>query len=313
MTRCNRGRRHPDGRRAGSCRVALLALAVFLYAAITGAQESRPGRELAANGLVKLIEDVDIPAQEAGQLTQLVVVEGQTVKAGDLLARLDDDLQKLALARAQGELQVQTRKAESDVAIRAARKAAAVAQADLDRALAARRNFPESISDSEVDSLRLKAEKATLDIEQAEFELDLARVTRGIRQAELDQARLGVERRQIKAAFDGTIVELARRPGEWVQPGEKVLRMVRLDRLRIEVMVPPTTDRTGLVGAAIAFEPSVAGKSIEGRRLPGKIVFVHPEIDPVNGQIRVWAEVDNKEGWLLPGDRGLLRLGATAP
>ncbi len=292
-------------------RVAVWLLSGLLTLAAVSAQERRSSpRSLTANGLVKLIDDVEVPAQEAGQIVQLLVAEGQTVKAGDLLARLDDELQKLALTRAQGELQVQVRKAESDVAVRAARKSAAVAQADLDRALAARRNFPESISDSEVDSLRLKSEKAVLDIEQSEFELELARVTRGIRQAEADQARLGVERRQIRAAFDGTVVELARHVGEWVQPGEKVLRMVRLDRLRIEVMLPPTTDRRGLVGAAVVFEPNVSDQAVAGRNVNGKIVFVHPEIDPVNGQIRVWAEVENKDGWLLPGDRGTLRVGA---
>lgn len=295
-------------------RLSVWFLSGLLAVAAVGAQERRsPPRGLTANGLVKLIDDVDVPAQEAGQIVQLLVAEGQAVKTGELLARLDDDLQKLALTRALGELQVQVRKAESDVAVRAAKKSAAVAQADLDRALAARRNFPESISDSEVDSLRLKAEKAFLDIEQAEFELDLARVTRGIRQAEADQARLGVERRQIRAAFDGTIVEMARQVGEWVQPGEKVLRMVRLDRLRIEVMLPPSTDRRGLAGAAVVFEPNVSGQAVSGRSLEGKIVFVHPEIDPVNGQIRVWAEVENKDGWLLPGDRGTLRVGAPSP
>lgn len=295
-------------------RLSVWFLSGLLAVAAVGAQERRsPPRGLTANGLVKLIDDVDVPAQEAGQIVQLLVAEGQAVKTGELLARLDDDLQKLALTRALGELQVQVRKAESDVAVRAAKKSAAVAQADLDRALAARRNFPESISDSEVDSLRLKAEKAVLDIEQAEFELDLARVTRGIRQAEADQARLGVERRQIRAAFDGTIVEMARQVGEWVQPGEKVLRMVRLDRLRIEVMLPPSTDRRGLAGAAVVFEPNVSGQAVSGRSLEGKIVFVHPEIDPVNGQIRVWAEVENKDGWLLPGDRGTLRVGAPSP
>lgn len=295
-------------------RLSVWFLSGLLTVAAVGAQERRsPPRGLAANGLVKLIDDVDVPAQEAGQIVQLLVAEGQSVKTGDILARLDDDLQKLALTRALGELQVQVRKADSDVAVRAAKKSAAVAQADLDRALAARRNFPESISDSEVDSLRLKADKAVLDIEQAEFELDLARVTRGIRQAEVDQARLGVERRQIRATFDGTIVEMARQVGEWVQPGEKVLRMVRLDRLRIEGMLPPATDRRGLAGAATVFEPTVPEQAAAGRSLEGKIVFVHPEIDPVNGQIRVWSEVENKDGWLLPGDRGTLRVGAPSP
>ena len=132
----------------------------------------------------------------------------------------------------------------------------------------------------------------------------MARVTRGIRQAEAEQARLGIERRQIRAAFDGTIVELARRVGEWVQPGEKVLRMVRLDRLRIEVMLPPATDRRGLVGAAVVFEPIVSDQTVAGRNLEGKIVFVDVKAQPVTNQVRVWAEVENP--------KNVLRAGATA-
>jgi multidrug efflux pump subunit AcrA (membrane-fusion protein) len=41
---------------------------------------------------------------------------------------------------------------------------------------------------------------------------------------------------------------------------------------------------------------------------PGKIVFVSPEINPVNGQVRIWAEVDNKDGILKPGLRTRMTL-----
>ena len=33
----------------------------------------------------------------------------------------------------------------------------------------------------------------------------------------------------------------------------------------------------------------------------GKVTFVSPEVDPVNHQVRVWAEVDNTELVLRPG------------
>jgi macrolide-specific efflux system membrane fusion protein len=36
----------------------------------------------------------------------------------------------------------------------------------------------------------------------------------------------------------------------------------------------------------------------------GKIVFVSPEIDPVTGQVRVWAEIDNRDLQLRPGLQG---------
>jgi macrolide-specific efflux system membrane fusion protein len=30
-------------------------------------------------------------------------------------------------------------------------------------------------------------------------------------------------------------------------------------------------------------------------------VFVSPEVDPITGQVRVWAEIDNREARLRPG------------
>jgi multidrug efflux pump subunit AcrA (membrane-fusion protein) len=38
----------------------------------------------------------------------------------------------------------------------------------------------------------------------------------------------------------------------------------------------------------------------------GEIVFVSPEINPVSGQVRVWAEVDNLQGYLKPGMRATM-------
>ena len=38
-------------------------------------------------------------------------------------------------------------------------------------------------------------------------------------------------------------------------------------------------------------------------RFAGRVVFVHPQIDPVNGYVRVWAEIDNRQGSLSPGMR----------
>jgi macrolide-specific efflux system membrane fusion protein len=36
------------------------------------------------------------------------------------------------------------------------------------------------------------------------------------------------------------------------------------------------------------------------------VVFVSPEVDPVNGQVRIWAEIDNKSLVLRPGLQGAL-------
>ncbi len=38
------------------------------------------------------------------------------------------------------------------------------------------------------------------------------------------------------------------------------------------------------------------------------MVFVSPEVDPVNGQARIWAEVENRGGELRPGLHGKLSI-----
>ena len=43
----------------------------------------------------------------------------------------------------------------------------------------------------------------------------------------------------------------------------------------------------------------------------GEIVFATPEVNPVTGQIRVWAEADNIDGLLRPGVKGCLRVGSS--
>ena len=41
-------------------------------------------------------------------------------------------------------------------------------------------------------------------------------------------------------------------------------------------------------------------KQIE-EKLTGRVSLVEPSLDASSRQVRLWAEVDNKYGWLIPG------------
>ena len=41
----------------------------------------------------------------------------------------------------------------------------------------------------------------------------------------------------------------------------------------------------------------------------GKVVFVSPQLQPVTGQVRIWAEVENRDLQLRPGAHGMLTIG----
>jgi macrolide-specific efflux system membrane fusion protein len=253
------------------------------------------------SALLRLTHQVEVPARAQGVLSSMGVVEGDSVERGAVVALVDDAEAKLLQDRAAIELQLQKEKVTNDVAIRTARKALEFHRAEAERLEHAVRGLPGSISKSEIEELKFRAAQAELELEQAQHELRIDQQTLGLKHKELELTGHNVNVRKLIAPIDGVVVEVLRQPGEWVEPGEKVLRIVRIDRLRAEGLVHVRQLPPDLVGAAvtIAVDLPVKGET----SFSGKVVFVSPEINPVNGQTRVWAEIDNKDGLLRPGLR----------
>jgi macrolide-specific efflux system membrane fusion protein len=104
------------------------------------------------------------------------------------------------------------------------------------------------------------------------------------------------------------VVQVQRHRGEWVKPGEVVVRILRLDRLRAEGFLRAdqwSDDLQGCQGRVLVDLPKAPGAEF-----PAKVVFVDPEIDPVNSQVRVWAEVENRGLRLRPGMKARMALEA---
>ncbi|GDY10442.1 hemolysin D [Planctomycetia bacterium] len=321
------------------------------------------------SAFVRVLDEADIPAREVGVLATLDVHEGDLVKAGQVLSRLDDDDAKLAVARAEldlaiAELQakntvpirtaaallkeaeqdqaqaklshrIAAMKAENDVAIRHAVKSRDAAKAEYDRAVQARKAFEKSISLTELDRLRLILERNDLEIEKAKFEKDLANLqqqiedssiteqdqiverlklsveqsqsqkevdvlTRDVKARALDQAKLQLARRGLRSPLNGEVAEVFRHLGEWLEPGQRVMRIVRLDRLKVEGFVDSREITSSLRGAAVRVRVTPNGED-KPVIVKGKIVFISSEIDAVNAQVRVRAEVENPDLLLRPG------------
>lgn len=321
------------------------------------------------SAFVRVLEEADIPAREVGVLASLEVREGDIVKAGQVLSRLDDDDAKLAVARAELDLAIAERqaknsvpirtaeallkeaeqdqaqaklshriaamKAANDVAIRHAVKSRDASKAEHDRAVQARKAFEKSISLTELDRLKLILERNELEIEKAKFEHDLAdlqqqiedssiteqdqiverlklsveqaqlqkevdALTRDVKARTLDQAKLQLARRGLRSPLDGEVAEVFRHHGEWLEPGQRVMRIVRLDRLKVEGFVDSRAITGSLRGAAVRVLVNLSGDE-KPVIVKGKVVFISSEIDPVNAQVRVWAEVENPDLVLRPG------------
>jgi macrolide-specific efflux system membrane fusion protein len=355
--------------------VCLLPLVAGAIGAVepTRSAADKPRIIKVESAYLRLIDQVDVPAQTAGVLARIPVREGALVKEEELLVQLDDVDAGLALERARFdleiartlaeseakveeartavaeaaaagekaryELDIASKKAESNIALRYSKKAVALADAELQRALTARKEFRDSVSQNEVEHLQLASDKARLDVEQAEQDVQTAGLARQVKQSELAALELAVKRRELelkqavegaqiaavtrrvkehdvtaaqrslerrglKSPIAGVVVQIFRRKGEWVEPGDKVVRVLRIDRLRAEGFVAARDLNRDLHGAAVTVTVALPGKGqVEVR---GKIVFVSPEIDAVTQQVLVWAEVDN------PAPQFVLRPGMKA-
>jgi macrolide-specific efflux system membrane fusion protein len=258
--------------------------------------------------LLTPIQEVEVPAQEAGILDRIVVREGTVVAQDELAAQLDDTDARLQRGRANLELQNTRRNAENDIKVRVAEKGAAVAAAELQRALDSRERYAKSVSETEVDRLRLTAEHAELQLEQARYDFATAQLAVKVAENELQRAERQVERRRIEAPVPGRIVQVFRRQGEWVEPGQTVFRILRIDRLKAVGFLEAAQLTDDLTGRPVTL--SVTSPTGDIDQYPGEVKFVHSEVNPVSGQVDFWAEIDNSDLRLRPGQRGQLSIDA---
>jgi RND family efflux transporter MFP subunit len=249
--------------------------------------------------VINLIAEAEVPAEEAGVLAEITVREGQRVKAGDLLARIDDRDAALDVAKARIILEQANDLAANDVKIRRAQQTLKLARLELMRSEEANKELDKVVSATQIEKLKIDVENALLEIEQAEK--DLATARRGVEAAknDLQIAERALQRRRVAAPIEGVVADVRRNPGEWLKPGETVIRIVRDDRLRAEGFVQVDALTSNLLGRAVTLHfklPSGATAS-----LPGEVTYVSPESNPINRQVRIWAEVDNRAGQLRAG------------
>lgn len=283
-------------------------LQVFLIGILSLMLSGPPGSEptVTVDGLVRLIEHVDVPSLREGRIEKIHLKEGAYVRRGDVMGNLDATEAKLTLKRTEFEHQLALEKAQSEISVNSAKLIQEVSRNEYLRAVQAKKTAPGSISLTEFDRLKLESEKATNELSRLIEERGFAALTRETKAIELQLAQLALDERKLVSPLDGIVVQIHRHEGEWVHTGEKVFRVVRIDRLRVEAYVNLHAALATLENAPVVFEVTFADSETE--TFTGEVVFLNPEADPVNGQIRIWAEIENRDRLLRPGQRGRIKV-----
>ncbi len=251
-----------------------------------------------SNAVLKTIESTVVAAEVSGIISSFVAKEGMEVKQGQALGKVRDEALKLELARLKTATEIAKKKHASDIDKRLAIKSQAVAENEYQRATQANRQVRDTYPVNEIDRLKLIADRAKLEVERANYVTEMAALEIAQTEHEYRKSYDIYTRHQITAPVSGVITSVEKKVGEWVEPGADLLRIVRLDRLRIEGFVTAEQTITNLVGREARVTVAIGNKS---RETTGKVVFVSPDVNSINSLVRVYLEIDNSRSELRPG------------
>lgn len=290
------------------------AAVIFLWSAIAGPPflaESTADRDYRARGAtddsqtahIFYLEESRIPAKQAGPLVELRVQVGDSVSTDQVLAKTDDEQLLLAKRAAELERDVAHERADDEIEIEYAIAAHALAETELQNDMAINAQRPGAIRQTEINRKKLAEHRARLQIESSRKEHRIAKKNALIQDAAVEAAERAIRRCEVTSPFDGRVVDIVRQKSEWVDVGQPVMHLVRLDKLRVDGRLDAGQyDAHELEGRRIRVDVRLARGRVES--FPGRIVFVNPQVQAGN-KYRVQAEIDNRKEnghWLLgPG------------
>lgn len=225
------------------------------------------------------VREVQMSFPEAGIIEEIAVEEGESVKQGQLLSKLDTRVLDVALRLA-------VVKAESQ----AAEKSAAASWNLRKRRFDELTRLARSGSANKDEVARAEA-----DFEIAEANLDTAREETRSRIIEVEQIRAEIKRRTLLAPFDGVVTRIHREISENFQPGQDaVLTVVQLDELHLVLHFDHRLARQLKTGQLIPVRNAGFGPETNpGAPIMARVVLVSPVTDPASGTTRVKLALDN--------------------
>lgn len=174
-------------------------------------------------GQIVATRESDVAMRVAGVVADVQVFVGTQVDAGDILAVLDRDLLELELRSKRADL------AEASAGVEVATASLTLAERGFARVEGLRGTS--AFSQGQFDDRESAVAQARGGLAQAQARLLSA-------EAAADRAAYDLERSVLTAPFSGTVLEVMVDPGEYVQVGAPVARVVNIDDLEIEANIP---------------------------------------------------------------------------
>jgi len=239
-----------------------------------GAQDLQVSLPL--SGSLRALNQASVKAKVSGEVHQVLVREGETVRAGQVIVRIDPTEYEAKVAQARGQM------------------------------LAARGQYENSRQTWERNrDLVAKGFISKTAFDNYQSNLDVARANLDAAQGGLAVAQKALADTVVKAPLDGLVAARAVQPGEKVSPDTRLIDVVDLRVLELEAPIPMADVSRASVGQSVQLDVEGTG------RFTGKLVRINPAVSQGTRSIMVYIRVENTDNKLRAGmfARGALVLG----
>ena len=253
-----------------------------------------PAKAGTVEGFAEAFRHIEVATgSNGGLITEINVREGDTVRAGQIVAKLDTSVLEASLDIAQ-------RRSTFD-----GRLDAAVAEKTMrQRRLGKLRQLAERghASPAEINRAEADLAVATAQVKLAEEERELAEL-------ECHRIQAQIEERRLRSPIDGVVVEVFREVGESTQISEpRLLTLVQLNPLRVKFPVSVEQSKSFEQGNFVTIQLPEFRTVVEA-----EVEVVAPVFDAKSGTVQITCLIQNADGQYRSGMRCLMEVEGDAP
>jgi RND family efflux transporter MFP subunit len=282
----------------------MTARAPLAVATVVATEQAVP-RTLDVTGALMADAQTDVAAEVPGRVVEVRVERGDRVRAGAVLARIDDTDAVNQLREAEA-VERQTRERlglSGDEPFDPARTPdARRARLTLERAEAEERRYARLVDEGWVSRSDFDTRRTDARTARAQYELTLNQMRELAQAREAQRVRVAMARKAVadatvRAPWDGVVAERHAHVGQYLARGTRIATLVKIDPPRVELMVPEAATAAVKRGQRVW----LTVQTYPDRRFDGTIAYVGPALRADARALVVEAVVVNHAGELRPG------------
>lgn len=244
-------------------------------------------------GTISTAREATVSSKISGQITQMPLLKNRTVRAGEVLARVE--------AR-----DLTAQRAEASAALNTAKDAVAPAAATLENA---RRTYERRQGLYAKGGISKKdLESSQLDVSNAEGGLKAAnsRVAEGVHHLASLDAQLSYA--EVRAPFDGVVTDQFAYQGDFATAGNKLLTIADVSTVIVKAPVSDEVAARVHAGDLATIVPD----DLPGTTLRAPVSLVGRSADPQSRSVEIWVTLPNPGGRLRPNAAARVTVASSA-